>query len=107
MLFQNSVCGTRITESWLQVPQLSGCGLSKSIGGEISQQFVPDMLGILFHLHHNIPHPSQYRWLVFIVDVALEQLNYIDPVPRVHDESCKQHVQAIVDVNEVVPISGT
>src|SRR3954463_7225429 len=89
-------CGTRATAWCWRVPQTSGCSLCESVGSQISQQLVPDMLGILFYFHHNIPHTRQYRWLVFIVHIALQQLNYIDPVPRVHDESCKQHVQAIV-----------
>src|SRR6185437_10316100 len=65
------------------------------------------MIGVLLDFTGDYPHLCQRdRLLVIVVDIALEHLQYVQPVTWIGHEGGEQDVQAVVDRDELVPIAN-
>src|SRR5712691_6981895 len=67
-------------------PNVLLADLLERVHGHVSEQLVPRMLCILLDLGHHLLHFLKYRWRGIVVDVALQQLEHIQPIARVADE---------------------
>src|SRR3979411_2496039 len=67
---------------YLSPPSLLGAGAER-VRGQIAQQFVPGVLFVLFHLGDHLTHLVQDRRSRIIVDVSLQELQHVQPVPGI------------------------
>jgi hypothetical protein len=65
---------------------------------------MPRMLFVLLNLRNHGLHLGQNFGRVLVVDVSLQELQDVEPVVLVTDEVSKQHVQPVVNRNELVPV---
>ena len=60
---------------------------------------------IFLHLPDDVPHPGQYLGLGIVINIALQQFENIEPIARILHKRREQHVQPVVDGDEVVPVA--
>src|SRR6185312_15780550 len=55
---------------------------------------------------HDLTHSRYHRRLVLVVHIALQELQHLEPVARIDDERGEEHVEAVVDADELVPVES-
>src|ERR1039457_7164597 len=78
----------------------------ESIRGQAVEKVVPDVLGTIFHLGNHAAHFIEHGRLSVIVHIALQEFQDIQAIAPVGNEIGEQHVEPIIDADEVVPVLG-
>ena len=78
---------------------------AESICGQVSQQRVPGMIFPGLDRSHQVSHLPQHFRPLLIVNVALQQLENLEPVLGIHQERRVQNIQSVVKTYELIPVS--
>src|SRR5208283_204731 len=74
---------------------------------QIAEQFVPGVLLVLLDFSHHFTHLLQNRRSGVVVNIALQKLQHVQTIAVIVNEVGEQHVQPVIDGDEVVPVLGT
>ena len=67
---------------------------------------MPDVLRVVLDAADDVAHLRQHFGLFLVVDVALQELEHVQPVSGIANERGEQDVEAVVDRDEVGPVPG-
>src|SRR5579859_2368557 len=81
-------------------------GLLERVYGHVTQQFVPRMFSVLLHLGNHFLHFLEHWWRGIVVNIALQQFEYVQPITGVAHEIGEEHIQSVVHRNKFVPVLG-
>src|SRR5580658_1824455 len=72
--------------------------------GQIAEQLVPRMIWPFLHVAYDSAHFVQHGGIIRVVQITLQELEHVDAVLRILNESREKHVQAVIHGDEVVPV---
>ena len=79
----------------------------KSMRREISQELMPLVPRVAFHFRDHFHHFREHFGPGLVVNVSLQQFQYVEPVSSVRYEIGKKDVKAIINADKVVPVLGS
>src|SRR6266700_51553 len=65
---------------------------------------MPYMLFVLLDFAYNLLHFTQHFWIVVIIDIALKEFQYIQPITLVLYKGGKEHIESVVYRDKLIPI---
>ena len=65
------------------------------------------VIRIPFDLLHDVAHARQNWRLGIIVNISLEELENVETITRILHKRREQHIQPVVNGDEVVPVLGS